>query len=148
MAKQKRICLPTQEIQEMRVWSLGQKIPWRRKWQPLQYSCLENSMGRGACELQPGGLKESYTTEHTQTRTCNEMTGAVRTFPSYKINLMCRHTETKHKILIIYLYNKAVHQGLGDSGCQLNNSPFPLIQMIGRRYQMEVKVPVLLTAAH
>ena len=105
-------------------------------------------MGRGACELQPGGLKESYTTEHTQTRTRNEMTGTVRTFPSYKINLMCRHTETKHKILIIYLYNKAVHQGLGDSGCQLNNSPFPLIQMIGRRYQMEVKVPVLLTAAH
>ena len=24
------------------------KIPWRRKWQPLQYSCLENSMDRGA----------------------------------------------------------------------------------------------------
>ena len=25
-----------------------EKIPWRRKWQPLQYSCLENSMDRGA----------------------------------------------------------------------------------------------------
>ena len=26
------------------------KIPWRRKWQPtLQYSCLGNPMGRGAC---------------------------------------------------------------------------------------------------
>ena len=24
------------------------KIPWRREWQPLQYSCLENSMDRGA----------------------------------------------------------------------------------------------------
>ena len=23
------------------------KIPWRRKWQPLQYSCLENPMDRG-----------------------------------------------------------------------------------------------------
>ena len=23
-------------------------IPWRRKWQPLQYSCLGNSMDRGA----------------------------------------------------------------------------------------------------
>ena len=22
--------------------------PWRREWQPLQYSCLENSMDRGA----------------------------------------------------------------------------------------------------
>ena len=25
----------------------GRKIPWSRKWQPLQYSCLENSMDRG-----------------------------------------------------------------------------------------------------
>ena len=24
------------------------KIPWSRKWNPLQYSCLENSMDRGA----------------------------------------------------------------------------------------------------
>ena len=24
------------------------KIPWRRAWQPLQYSCLENPMDRGA----------------------------------------------------------------------------------------------------
>ena len=24
------------------------KIPWRRKWQQLQYSCLENPMDRGA----------------------------------------------------------------------------------------------------
>ena len=24
------------------------KVPWRRKWQPLQYSCLENPMDRGA----------------------------------------------------------------------------------------------------
>ena len=23
------------------------KIPWRRKWQPLQHSCLENSVDRG-----------------------------------------------------------------------------------------------------
>ena len=24
------------------------KIPWRWAWQPLQYSCMENSMHRGA----------------------------------------------------------------------------------------------------
>ena len=24
------------------------KIPWRRAWHPLQYSCLENPMDRGA----------------------------------------------------------------------------------------------------
>jgi len=24
------------------------KISWRRKWEPLQYSCLKNTMDRGA----------------------------------------------------------------------------------------------------
>ena len=46
--KKKRICQPMQETQEMPVQSLGQEDPWRRKWQPIQYSCLENPMDRGA----------------------------------------------------------------------------------------------------
>ena len=30
-------------------FNLGvRKIPWRRAWQPLQYSCLENPIDRGA----------------------------------------------------------------------------------------------------
>ena len=37
-----------QETQETWVWSLVRKIPWRRKWQPNQYSCLENPMDRRA----------------------------------------------------------------------------------------------------
>ena len=32
------------------------KISWRRKWQTLHYSCLWNSMDRGASRLQPMGL--------------------------------------------------------------------------------------------
>ena len=40
------------------------KIPWSRKWQPLQYSCLENSMGRGTwMSYSPWGHKELDTTE-------------------------------------------------------------------------------------
>ena len=27
------------------------KIPWRRKWQPIPYSCLENLMDRGARQV-------------------------------------------------------------------------------------------------
>ena len=38
------------------------KIPWRRAWQP-QYSCLENSMDRGAWQATVQGFKESETTE-------------------------------------------------------------------------------------
>ena len=52
--------LPTmQETQDTQVrWiSKWGKIPWRRKWQPLQYSCLENLMDRGAWQAMVyGGL--------------------------------------------------------------------------------------------
>ena len=37
------------------------KIPWRREWQPLQYSCLENSMDRGVWNATVHGLAESHT---------------------------------------------------------------------------------------
>ena len=33
------------------------KIPWRRKRQPLQYSCLENPTDEGACRLQSAAAK-------------------------------------------------------------------------------------------
>ena len=36
-----------QEMQETQFDSWVGKIPWSRKWQPLQYSCLENPMDRG-----------------------------------------------------------------------------------------------------
>ena len=37
-----------QEPQEMQVQSLGQEAPLERHGNPLQYSCLENPMDRGA----------------------------------------------------------------------------------------------------
>ena len=33
------------------------KIPWRKRWQPLQYSCLENPMNRGAWQATFYGLQ-------------------------------------------------------------------------------------------
>ena len=44
--------------------------PWRRKWQPppLQFSCLENSMDRGAWCFKSLGCKELDMTELTQHR--------------------------------------------------------------------------------
>ena len=41
------------------------KIPWRRAWQPIQYSCLENPMDRGACQAIVHRVTESDTTEVT-----------------------------------------------------------------------------------
>ena len=38
-------------------------VRWRRKWQPLQYSCLENSMDRGAWRATVRGTAESDMTE-------------------------------------------------------------------------------------
>ena len=42
------ICLTVQETQETHVLPWVWKIPWSKKWQPLQYSCLGNPMDREA----------------------------------------------------------------------------------------------------
>ena len=44
------------------------KITWRRKWDPLQYSCLENPMDQGAWRVKVHAVfKELDMTEHTCT---------------------------------------------------------------------------------
>ena len=49
------------------------RSPWRRKWQPLQYSCLKNPLDRGAWwAYSPWDQKESDTTELAHT---NESVG-------------------------------------------------------------------------
>ena len=67
-----RTCLPMQETKEMRVWSLGGKIPWRRTWQPTPVFLPGESHGqRSLTGCSPWGRKESDTTEHTHPRkTC------------------------------------------------------------------------------
>ena len=39
------------------------KIPWRKAWQPLQYSCLENPMDRGVWQATVLGVTQSDMTE-------------------------------------------------------------------------------------
>ena len=39
--------MPMHATQEKKVQPRVRKIPWRRKRQPTQYSCLENLMDRG-----------------------------------------------------------------------------------------------------
>ena len=38
-----------------------EKIPWRRKWQPTQYSCLENLIDRGVWWATVHGVSNSRT---------------------------------------------------------------------------------------
>ena len=37
------------------------KIPWRRQWQPNQYSCLEKSIDRGAWWATVHGVAKGWT---------------------------------------------------------------------------------------
>ena len=87
------------------------KIPWRRKWQLFQYSCLENSMDRGACGPTVHGVTELDTTvqlrmrapEHTALVTTGKCTdGTHRTPPTEghfsrvrKCNQPTKHVEVK-----------------------------------------------------
>ena len=41
--------------------SLIQEDPWRRKWNPFQYSCLGNPMDRGAGRATIHGVTKSLT---------------------------------------------------------------------------------------
>ena len=54
----KRICLQCRRHQ-FDPW-VG-KIPWRRKWQPTHYSCLESSMNRGAWRVTVHWVTKSWT---------------------------------------------------------------------------------------
>ena len=48
-------------IETNTVWFQLHEIPWRRKWQPTLYSCLENSIDRGAWWATVYGVVKSQT---------------------------------------------------------------------------------------
>ena len=48
-------------VQETQVQSLGQKIPWRREWQPTQVFLPEISVDRGAWWATVHGVAKSQT---------------------------------------------------------------------------------------
>ena len=94
-------------MQETQVHPWVGKIPWRRKWHPVQYSCLENSMDRGARQTTIHGVAESDTTEQLalslfhfspplmrcwrwqmivlKSRYCAKYKAATRSFPTLKV---------------------------------------------------------------
>ena len=57
LAMQETIC----NARRLRFDPWVRKIPWRREWQPLQYSCLENPMDRGDWGATVHGIAKSQT---------------------------------------------------------------------------------------
>ena len=66
-----------EDAKETWVWSQDaketwvEKIPWRRAWHPLQYSCLENPMDRGAWRAAVQGVAKSETWLSTLSICCS-----------------------------------------------------------------------------
>ena len=54
-------------ILETWVQSLGRKVPWRRAYYPLQYSCIENPMDREAWKASVHGVAKSWNDWATNT---------------------------------------------------------------------------------
>ena len=52
-----------QEMQETGVWFLGREDPGGGNGNPLQYSCLENPMDRGAWQATAHGVAKSRSLE-------------------------------------------------------------------------------------
>ena len=74
-----RIHLPMQEMKETWVQSLGQEVPGGGHGHLLQYSCLDNPMGRGVWQATVHGVAESDATEHIkQCRCCNSIFSHVK----------------------------------------------------------------------
>ena len=64
-----RICLPVKEAQKMQIPPLGQKIPWRREWQPTPVFLPGESLDREALWATVHGVTKSWTRlnlEHAQ----------------------------------------------------------------------------------
>ena len=62
----------TQETRRLGFDSGLGRYPGAGNGNPLQYSCLENSMNRGAWQATVHGVAESDMTEHTHTPTLGE----------------------------------------------------------------------------
>ena len=102
-------------------------LPWRRAWQ-LHYSCLENSMGRGAWQAIVNGIAKSQTrlnrlsTQNTQTKPMKNLL----ILCSIKI---CVHTfrNDLHIILKVvcfkWLYDTHIPTDIGTYVCVVCNTP-------------------------
>ena len=104
------------------------KSPGVGNGNPLQYSCLENSMNRGAswATYSPGGSKESDTTEHAWLRHAQRRKFALFPLPS-PFRLECRHNSILNVSKLWEIVKdreawQAVVHGVAKSRIRLSNS--------------------------
>ena len=86
---------PTCQCQRPRFHLRVGKIPWRRIWQPIQYSCLENPVDRGAWRATVHGVAKSDTSAHTKTHI--DQNGLNRDKGKYSITATIRARESRIK---------------------------------------------------
>ena len=60
VAQQLRICLQCKSCKRPGFDPWVRKIPWKRLWQPIPISCLENPVSRGAWQATVHGVTRSW----------------------------------------------------------------------------------------
>ena len=87
-----KICL---QYRRLRFSPWVGKIPWRREWEPLHYSCLENSMDRGPWWTTVHGVAKSW----TDTLATNTSTFHFHSFQEHVVGN--RHSGQNNRCLLL-----------------------------------------------
>ena len=129
-----RICQQCRRHKRYRLDPWVRKI-WRRAWQPIQYSCQENPMDKGAWwPTSPQGHKKSDTaevTEHAHTvrnsfltrdNSLNTQILSLKILSSIEINMSCKCWKMIERPMANYTFQRQLFVETKNTGARMKMS--------------------------